>query len=483
MSWIAVGVVGAGALAAGGTAYAANSAKQASKAANKSAAEQAQANNEYNYRMYKESRESSLSDQYTGLEDSFASDIADIYARQRSGFDADSLLSKYNLTSAYNSYKQQAEAQKTSSQQSLLNTLPTATSSKVRELLAKGYSIDDIVTLGTAGTSLSDAEVENLSKLNTQYLGGLSSTMTSTEWLEQYASNNPTSAVASEVTKATTSLSDQTSSELADATSDSNKVISKLMSGDTGDGRLSLYQKIADARSKGAEDVNATSLEGVNNVNATRLAGLKDVNTANVASINTGLGETIALQKAERAAAGLTGGSSFSSALAEGSTIGARQQAALDAAKYKTAALNQNATDLASTNNSAAQLTSSVNEKNAADYLTTSDQNLSNQLSNAGTAFNQIQSAQKTDSAKSTSAYSDIQALINTLGYANIGSTQATSAVSSDVQTDTSGQALGTSISQLGGTLMNYYLNKNGSTVNKNGSTAQGTTTPTTTTN
>lgn len=464
MSWIAVGIVGAGALSAGGSMYAANSAKQSTHAANNAAALQADAQNQYNLKMYEKSRESSLSSQYTGLEDSFAKDIADIYAQRSSGFDADSLLSKYNLTSAYNTYKQQADAQKASGQNAVLNTLPASTSSKVKALIAQGYSIDDIVTLGTAGTELSDAEVENLSKLNTQYLGGLSSTMTSTEWLKQYAANNPTSAVASEVTKATTSLTDQTAKELSDASSDSNEAISKLMSGETGDERLSLYQQIADARSKGAYDVNATALEGVNSVNATRLAGLSDVNKANVASINTGLGETLGQQKAERAAAGLTGGSSFASALAEGSTISARQQAALDAAKSKAAALNQNTTDIASANNSAAQLTSSVNERNAADYLTTSDQNLSNQLSNVGTAFNQIQSAQKTDSAQSTSAYSDIQALINTLGYANIGSTQATPAVGSDIQTDTSGQAIGSSISQLGGTLMNYYLNKNGTT-------------------
>lgn len=258
-------------------------------------------------------------------------------------------------------------------------------------------------------------------------------------------------------------ITGDTSSQLAAALAGSNAALDSLMTGKTAAQRNALYSAVMDARNQGVADVNRTALEGVADVNAARMAGVTGTNMARSGAINTGLQESLAKLNAQRAASGLNGGSSFTNNLSQGATIGARQMAATQNASDLGAANLAGAQGLSSANNAAAQLLASAGETNTTGRMNVYDQNVSNILSNLQTPYTSIQNAQAAQAAQSASNYSDINSLLNSLGFFRIGTSQAPNSVVPSYQTvPNTGQAIGALATDLGSTALNYAMNNHG---------------------
>lgn len=309
--------IGVGAAVAGTAGYlSAKSAQSAASDTNSRELQQQRLQNEFNERMYDKSRESTLSTQYSGLEDTFSKDIASIY-----------------------------------------------------------------------------------NSVQAQNRGNLTA---------------------------------QTYDDLSSALSGSTASINALMSGLTYEQQQALLGGVQAARTGGAQSINQTALQGVADTSAARLAGVRGTNAANVAGINTALQQTLGGLKAQQAAAGLSGGSSFASNLAAGSTISARQQAASDLAKTLGDARLTNAADLAKARDAAATLSATVGEQNASDAYSLYNQNLATRLANLNSAYGMVGNAAQAQSLLSASDYADVQALTNLLSYANMGQGQLVRSTDAD---------------------------------------------------
>ena len=244
---------------------------------------------------------------------------------------------------------------------------------------------------------------------------------------------------------------------ITDAMQGGNTAISNLMTGQTAEDRNALYNEIMQARNAGTSRVNSALLQGVGDVNAQRLAGVQSTNAANTAAINQGLRQSIGSLNAQRAASGLTGGSSYANNLAQGATIGARTQAGVSGARSLADAYLQNAQQQAAAQNSIAQLLAQTGETNATGKMNVYDQNTQQILGNLNAPYQVLQNAQTADNIRN---YGSLNNLLNTLGFFKIGTTQAPTAQTAQYQTvPQSGQAVGSMLSSLGSTALNYGLN------------------------
>lgn len=452
------GAIAGGALALGGSLASANSASKAAEATNAANAKIAGEANRLNYQMWQESRDSVLPNYAKDSEAGIYGDILSLYKDQAAGYDAAAILSQYNLASAYDTYKRNAEVEASKMSNLMLNALPDATRAKVSAAIGDGATVSDVIALGVSGGyGLNQAEINQLATLETRY--GAPAVMSPHEWLTQYAAQNPNTAVAEAVNQSSTTLTDRAIAELSKAVSGSNQITTDLLTGATGDARMAMYDDVAKARLAGAGDVNAAVLSGAEDISLARISGLDAASRARTAGINTGLQESLGNLNAARAASGLTGGSSYANNLAQGATIRARQDAAYQTAAERSAAELANAQEMAAARQSAAELTASVGESNAAGKLTTSDENLANQLANINQPYAGITNAASAQQAQTASNYSNVNELLNSLGFFNIGTSQAESATTPTYDTvPGSGQAAGAAISSLGSTVMDYAM-------------------------
>ncbi len=454
----ALAPIAGGALALGGSLMSANSASKSAAATNAANAQIANEANRLDYQKWKESRDSVLPNYAKDSEAGLYNDILSLYRDQVAGYDAAALMSQYNLTSAYDAYKRSAEVEASKTANLMLNALPDSTRAKVSAAIADGATVGDIISLGiSGGYGLTQAEINQLTTLYSQY--GTPDVLSEHEWLTQYAAQNPNTEAAAAINQSNASLTERAASGLSDAITGSNQITSDLLTGATGDARMAMYGDVASARTAGAEDINATSLKSAEDISLARLAGLSATDRARTAGINTGLQESLGALNAQRAASGLTGGSSYANNLAQGATIGARQQAAYQTAAERAAAELANAQEMAAARTAASELTASVGENNAAGRLTTYDQNLYNQLANLNQPYAGITNAASAQQAQTSSNYANINEMLNSLGFFNIGTSQASPTRTATYETvPGSGQATGAAISSLGSTVMDYAM-------------------------